>query len=263
MSPGLSSAIPLRARRRPGGFTLLEVVLAVAISIGVLLVLLVYYRQTAELRTQLLLEAERVSEVRMVMDQITADLRCARADAATGAGFSGGGASLRFAKAGLPSMTAWTGSQLGRAAFAETDLRWVDYSMGSVADGTNLVATGLVRSEESGVEKRARRVTGPTTVNEDTPAVIEPPVSEPVPLGASIHYLRFRYLRGSDWLDSWNEGGLPAGVEITLAWEPPVEELEFLQDSSELFRRVVVLPAGGAGSGEPVDLFDLMEEEAP
>jgi type II secretory pathway pseudopilin PulG len=251
------------------GFTLIEVVLAVAISIGLLMVLLFFYQQAANLRTQLLIETERISDVRLVMDRLTADLRCAHADAAGGSSLRGDATSVRFAKAGTPSLAAWTGGQFGRATFPETDVRWVSYSMGTTAEGTNMVATGLIRSEEPGVEARRPRAAAPTALTPLTAmptqsaAAVERPLAESEPLSVFIRHLRFRYFNGSDWSESWNESGLPAGVEITLAWDPPAEEMGPLQEAGEIFRRVVVLPGGGAAAGEPIDIFEGMEEGAP
>ncbi|MBI5387636.1 MAG: hypothetical protein HZA90_23500 [Verrucomicrobia bacterium] len=225
-------------------FTLLEVVLAVSIAIGLLLVVLYFYRQAADLRTELLKEAERVSATRLIMDRITADLRTARNDAAAGKTLSGSATSLRLLRTDPPSRAAWTGSRLGRAGFAETDLKWVDYSVGSATEGTNVVATGLTRTEQPYVELKpmsaARRQNQVTVEVEET----KPPAAEP--LSDAIRYVRFRYFDGAKWTESWSGARLPLGVEVTLAEAAPEETTTPEEKPGEFFRRVIYLPGSSA-----------------
>jgi type II secretory pathway pseudopilin PulG len=243
---GLRWACPAGPRR--GGFTLLEVVLAVSIAIGLLVVVLQFYSQATALRTQLLLEAERISSIRLVMETITADLRSARKDPASGPGLTGDATSLRLVRATPPSLANWAGGQWGRAAFPETDLRRVSYSLISSLDGTNLVPAGLTRTEEPCVElRRTLEVTRPGAGVEIRPAV-QP--SSPDPLSETICYLRFRYWDGANWLESWRGTSLPVGVEVTLGLEPLTEKLEPGETSPEVFRRTIYLPANtGPSSG--------------
>lgn len=232
--------------KRLAGFTLLEVVLAIVIAIGILVVALYFYSQAADLRSQLLLESERIASVRLIMDRITADLRCAYGTFSSGGGVSGGPVSLRIVKTELPSRSSWTGGQLGRAAAAETDLRFVNYSASVSMEGTNLVVSGLMRTEEALVQKRqlpessrSREITS------------EPPrVRRPDPLTEVIHFIRFRYWDGSSWQESWSGTDLPQGVEVNLGADPLPEGLLPEEYPFELFRRVIFVPAGQPGSDE-------------
>jgi type II secretory pathway component PulJ len=219
------------------------VVLAVSIAIGLLLVMLHFYRQAADLRTQLLLEAERVSSIRLVMDRITEDLRSARNDNSAGYRMEGGATSIRFVRGAAPSLVNWRGGQLGRAAFPETDLRRVAYRMGAATLGTNWVATGLIRTDEPAVELRRSRAEPAM----DEPATAPAPDSRAPaeePLSETIRYLRFRYWDGAGWKESWSGTDLPLGLEVTLASEPPSEASEPEEETTEIFRRVIFLSAG-------------------
>src|SRR5688572_27247709 len=74
--------IPRTVFQQPGAraaFTLVEVLLAVGIVAGLLVVVLFFYQQAAQLRTELLLDAERTSSARLLMERLTAELRTARA----------------------------------------------------------------------------------------------------------------------------------------------------------------------------------------
>jgi type II secretory pathway component PulJ len=270
-----AAGVSLRPRAaRRCAFTLLEVVLAVAIAVGLLTVVLYFYRQAADLRTQLLAESERVSAIRLALDRLATDLRAALARPDEGLEFQGDSVSMRFARAGLPTFAGWAGGQHGRATFAETDLRWIGYSVSISTEGTNLVTAGLVRTEETCVETRraAERPAPSSTVNrvvgglaQDTPVteVAETRPGRPEPMSEAIRYVRFRYYGDSGWVERWSGGSLPRGVEITLSAELVEEVPEGEMPTQEIFRRVVYLPqtGGGAPSGSVLD--DLSMEDLP
>ncbi|MCX6906110.1 MAG: hypothetical protein NTW03_22050, partial [Verrucomicrobia bacterium] len=203
---------------------MLEVVLAISIAIGVLVVALYFYAQAAELRTQLLLESERISSARRIMDRITEDLRCAYGTFAAGSGVTGDSASLRIVRTELPPRSLWTAEQAARVAQPVTDLRLVIYSTGISTNGTNVVETtnaamaGLFRSEEPLVQKRQTRPPpGAAPLLSATPPETRP---GPEPLTEAIQFVNLRYWDGSSWQDSWNKGVLPQGVEVSLGGEP-------------------------------------------
>jgi type II secretory pathway component PulJ len=270
----LAGAVPGARAARGAAFTLLEVVLAVSIAVGLLVVVLYFYQQAAELRTQLLAESGRVTAVRLVMDRVAADLRAALARPDAGLEFQGDSVSMRFARAGLPTFAAWSGAQHGRATFAETDLRWIGYTVATTLEGTNLVAAGLLRTEEPCLES-GRPVEAPaagTTVNRVVGEMAqETPLAEvnatqavaPEPMSEAIRYVRFRYYGESGWVEQWSGGGLPRGVEITLSAELVEEAPTGEKPTQEVFRRVVCLPQTGSGSAEGAALDDLFTEELP
>lgn len=259
---------------RQAGFTLLEVILAVAIAVGLLMVVLYFYQQAAELRVQLLGESARVAAVRLTMDRLINDLRAAVARPDQGLEFQGDAVSMRFARASLPTFAAWSGARLGRATFAETDLRWVRYSVATTLEGTNPVPAGLTRLEEPVLETRAvatEPVEAGATVNRVVGGLAtEAPVAEtaatnqaaPESLSEAIRHVRFRYYGESGWVETWTGGGLPRGVEITLSAELVEEVAAGEMPVQEVFRRVVYLPQAGSGSA-PAAADDFFTEEMP
>jgi len=78
------------------GFTLLEVVLAIFIVIGMLTVALYFYQQAARLRSEVLLRIDEVSTARLLMDRMTAELRQAFAGDALMGGLTGTSNQHRF-----------------------------------------------------------------------------------------------------------------------------------------------------------------------
>ena len=210
------------------GFTLIEVVIAISLAIGIMFVLLFFYNQAANLRGQLMQQADRLSTVRLLMDRITMELRTARMHAFYEAVFLGDTQFIQFARTDLVSPNAW--KQGERVSSAQTDLKLVRYSANA---DTN--APGLYREEEALAETRKVRSASVTVDIE--------PVKKPEPLSEEIRYVHFRYWDGAKWLESWDGPKLPIGVEITLGFEPLVVD-EQGEASGEVFRRVVYLPGG-------------------
>jgi type II secretory pathway pseudopilin PulG len=232
-------------------FTLIEVLLAVVISIGLLAVALYFYQQAAEFREQVIAEAERVSTGRLIMDRITSELRTARRHAFYEQGFIGEPDFVQFIKTDVPSKAAWSGGEYGRAAAAETDLKLVRYGVSKVA-GTNDLVAGLTRTEEALVDYKQ-------VIDSSTSVSLTPTNSTAGLLTESFRYLRFRYYDGAQWLTSWSKPTLPRGVEITLGSEAPPAETanpvapapiaSALPDAPgsgeypyEVFQRIVYLP---------------------
>lgn len=243
-----------------GGFTLIEVILAIGIAIGILVVAFYFYSQTAELRTQLLAESERVSAVRLVMDRLTADLRCAYGTFSSGSGVSGDVGSLKIVKTELPSRGAWSGGQLGRAVTVETDLKLVSYSVSSSLEGTNQVVTGLIRAEEPLVQKRPQVIEA-RRANQVAVQVEPENQRGPEPLTDAIRFVQFRYWDGSNWRESWSGTELPRGIEVSLGGESLPEGSTAEDYPYEVFRRVIYLPGSQVNPGS-TGTADFMDEDA-
>jgi type II secretory pathway component PulJ len=235
-------------KRVAGGFTLIEVLLAIGIAIGILIVALYFYSQATELRTRLLAESERVTAVRLVMDRVTADLRCAYGTFSSGSGISGDSSSLQIVKTELASRSAWAGGKLGRAANAETDLKLVSYTVSSALEGTNTVVTGLVRTESPLVQTRQQALND-RRANEATVEIQTEAVPSPEPLTDAIRFVHFRYWAGSSWLESWSGSRLPQGVEVSLGAEALPEGFLPEDYPYEVFRRLVCLPSATSNPG--------------
>jgi len=212
-------------------FTLIEVVLAISIAIGIMLVLLFFYNQAAGLRVQLVQQAERLSTIRLLMDRITMELRTSRPHAFYEAAFIGDTQFVQFVRTDMVSPAAWRRGE--RVLSAQTDLKLVRYSASSDTNGT----PGLYREEEALVETRTAR---------SASVVVEiEPIKRPEPLSEEIHYVHFRYWDGTKWLEHWDGVKLPIGVEVTMGFEPPITD-EQGNTSGEVFRRVVYLPGANA-----------------
>ena len=246
--------IPHSAFRTPHSraFTLLEVVLAITIAIGLLLVAMTFYQQSTSLRGQLLDEAERLAAVRKVMDRLAADLRVAPAHDRVG--FTGDSNSLRFATTALPLATGGV----------QTDLRRVAYRTTYSGDVTNLTVSGLVRTEEPAVDFIASALApalattgGEASSDPDAaapsdaaaPVAARPPVAAD-PLTESVRYLSFRFWDGTAWRESWSGTAPPSGVEVTLGFEPLPPDAAPEELPGEIFRRVIFLPAGQPAAAE-------------
>lgn len=214
----------------PGaGFTLVEVILAIVIAVGILLVLLYFYEQATNLRTQAIQESERISAARLFLDRFTGELRTAQP-----LGFVGTSNSIQFVKTDVPSFASWTGGSLGRSAFPVTDLTTVRYRL-EMADGTNV--TGLFRSEEPLVAKM--EVVQQDQLG-DTNSVTS--LDNPLPVIEEIRFLQLRYWAGTNWQEEWNSTSLPESIEVTLGPEASTNELELVELAPDLFRRIIYLP---------------------
>jgi hypothetical protein len=230
----------------------LEVVLAVVIVVGLLFVVLFFYQQAARVRTDVLIETERVASVRLIMDRLTTELRAACRHEFYQTPLVGEGSFLQFITTSVPERGAWRGGALGRLAEPETDLRLVTYSLGSAIEGTNVTAAGVMRAEDSLLERRS------LSSSSEPGRVVETGKPGPLLITDQLRFLRFRYSNGSAWRDSWNEPVLPRGVEVSLATAPPAEPTSPESYPEGLFRRVIYLPAGGQGAA--VSLMEGMLE---
>ena len=222
---------------RAAGFTLIEVILATVIAVGMLVLVLFFYQQTTNLRGQLLEETERLSIIRLLMDRMTAELRTTRRHAAFEAAFVGESDSIQFIKTDFPARAAWTGPALGRVAGAESDLKLVGYRLSS-ADATNIL--GVARWEQPLVKFRqpaTSQLSSATENNTNRP---------PSLLSEAIHLLRFRYWDGAHWQDSWHADELPRGVEISLGIDGLAQGAPVNEYPGDLFRRVIYLAGAGA-----------------
>ena len=100
-------------RRSSAAFTLVEVVLATVIAVGMMLVVLVFYEQASNLRAELLQETERVSSVRLLMDRLSTELRTMRRHPSFSSAFVGSPDHIQFIKTDLPSRAVWKPAAYG------------------------------------------------------------------------------------------------------------------------------------------------------
>lgn len=237
------------------GFTLIEVMLAIGISVGLLIVALVFYQQAAHLRNQLLEETEKLSAIRLAMDRMTTDLRTVVSSAQQG--FFGTATSLQFARGGAVDLKSLGDSVRGRGTTPVTELRLVSYRLLTMLEGTNAMVQGMERTEEplfigsprlGSVSPLASAATNAMGLVRTNTSQISTNMALSDAVIGAIRQLRLRYWNGSAWMEDWNEAFAPPGVEITLSSEPKREEASPMLDETEedVFRRVVYLPGGQA-----------------
>ena len=229
----------IRARRATA-FTLLEVLLAISIALGLFVVALHFYQHAADLRTQLIDESERLSAIRQVMDRVTADLRGGFAPSSQG--FSGDSNSLCFVTTHFPSRLAWRSTAADPGSIRETDLKLVRYGLTRTTEGTNDNVSGFIRVEQMLTELNSVPAATALTNNPGSKTSATNFVAEPIT--DAIRFVRFRYWDGITWTDSWAGTALPLGVEVTLGTETLKDGEDPDDYGGEIFRRVIHLPAG-------------------
>jgi prepilin-type N-terminal cleavage/methylation domain-containing protein len=237
-------------RRVRRGFTLIEVVLAVALSLALVVAMLAFYEQVVDVRAKVRAEAQIVSEEQKIMDLMTQDLRSAFVLPAVSMGVDGATLQqIRMVTVGLPGGMSWvapsmmgvTGVATGDLPPPQGDLQIIGYRLRIEQDDQGQTAvTGLERTCQ-------RTPTLETAVEGDehgltvdgTPADIFV-----TPLTFSIRFLRLRYWDGSAWQDSWSSGDLPGAVEIILGRDVLPDGSDPADYPGTTFRRMVAIPAG-------------------
>lgn len=243
-----------RTNSAEAAFTLVEMILAIGIAVGLLIVALTFHRQATDLRAQILQASERNAAIRLVFDRLAADLRTARAGGEWADPFVGTGDSLSFTRYGHPAGP--VGATAG-AGFPGGDVVRVSFSAWQGSDGTNRVVVGFDRREEiPGAPAPASSLSpsGSSTnlSSGDAPglAFTNQLTAAREPLTDAIRFVRFRYWDGAGWQEGWTNGRPPAGVEVVLGMEPLPPEATPEEYPFEQFRRVIVVPAGLA-QGRP------------
>ncbi len=235
-------------------FTLVEVILAIGIATGILLVALVFYRQAADLRGQILQESERISVMRLVIDRLAADLRAAEPAAALGSEFLGGSNSMRFVKEALNLPTA--AAVPGGTTNENTDLATVSFMTMMETNGNKLSVAGLSRLEEP-AKSRPALIQGPSPFSFDASGLSSSQTNRPAePLTDFVRFVRFRYWDGAAWQLGWSNTVPPAGVEIVLATEPIADDAGPDAYPPDPLRRVVFLPGGLARAKSDLETLD-------
>jgi type II secretory pathway pseudopilin PulG len=251
----------VRITRQSRAFTLVEVILAILIISAIMTVLLYFYQRSVEVRQNVLEEAEFLSVSRMLLEQLTGELRDARVVEDQFVGLEGSSNSVTFVTTSMPVTARWITSTNDPVLLpAVTDLKRVTYRLLS---GTNLFdVRGLDRTEEllTGAAFTAGtnstefvNAAGTNVLLETDTNLLSTNDVQLIrrPLTDRIKTLQFRYWGGTNWLDSWNRLELPGGVEITIGKDPAPPESATIsatesaapeESSPDLFRRVVYLP---------------------
>ncbi len=228
------------SRPQPAGLTLVELILALALTVGLAGAVMGFYHQSTSLRESLLAQADFVAAQRSFMDQVTSELRGARRHRMTGITLEGGEMEMELVTTALPGPAVWVAPRITeQPPPVEHDLRLVGYRLGYEEDEAgNVFVSGLERTEQ-------RRITAPV-VEEGEEITVEL-------LTDRIRFLRLRYWDGSAWITSFSGGDFPEAVEVTVGRRPLPEATTPEEYPYETFTRVVYIPAGGEtprGRGE-------------
>jgi hypothetical protein len=229
-------------RRTSRAFTLLEVVLAIALIVAVVAGVYSLYASALSFRGELLAASRDIAHRRTVLSGLTEELTCAlvepwlrddpdsEGDLMLQFGLIGeleeetGDTELTFVTARLPGPAAWVQRNITETPpDPESDLVLVTYR--------------LDYDEQTGEVRGLRRVAKKLLASLPD----EPGESEIVAPNVRFFSVRYWSNEQSDWVDSWPEGGLPMAVEIVLSRNQPIDIGDWPTNYS---RRVVYLPAG-------------------
>jgi type II secretory pathway component PulJ len=230
-------------RRGRSGMTLLEVVLAVALTIGLMMSVMAFYRHVIDVREQLTGEfhqAQRVSARRAVMDRLTDELRSAMVFPFLQLGLSGQAMEVQFVTAGVPSAAVWAVTNITeQAPERESDLRIVGYRLRVIEDANGQeVIEGLERTEQKTLAAEV---------------IEEGEQIQSTLIAPQFKFVSFRYWdnQSSEWMTSWGggAGNLPMAVEIVIGAEPLPQDMAPEDYPYATFRRVVYVPGGSQPNG--------------
>jgi len=220
----------MKVRAGQRGFTLIEIILAVTLAVGLIAAALAFYDQAIRARRAITQQIEAICAVRDVMDRITAELRSVSARSPLGESLDGDGEQLRMIVARLPGPAAWVSQDLAdQPVPPQQDLRRVTYSIRRTDSGDGqMTIDGLQRTQQK-LLTAIEAVEGREISNE----LIAP----------DVKFVRLRYWDRSGWSDSWVSQGPPLAVEVTLGLDPLPEGTDPNDYPYETYRRVVYIPA--------------------
>lgn len=223
-------------------FTLLEVVLAISLVLGIIAGAFGFYQYVADARDAIGASMRFQRTVRGVMDRLTAELSAAINRPMMEDRVMWLSDTITFNTTALPGPAAWADPGLTEEPVPPVhDVHLVSYAIRISEDDTgSLVNDGL---------ERTALTAPPLPLDDDEPAF-----QSSVLLAAGLKFIRFRYWSGRDaggitddgWVTEWSRTSAPPAVEITLGREalPDDMDVEDYLDRYETFRRVVYLPAG-------------------
>lgn len=226
-----------RSRAQPA-FTLLEVTLAATLALVLLVAMLTFYQQSAEVRAAVTEEADRLTAERAVMGLMTRELRAAFVYRYLGQGMDGAVGSATFTTVAVPSGSAWVPRKATEDAAIEPerDVRLVSYRLRIIEDEQG-------EPYVEGIERTCQRTLTAQVAEEGEGQEIETTLLTPY-----FKFLRLGYWDGSAWAESWSGDDLPQAVEIVLGAEPLPERVEPAEYPYPTFRRVVFVPSAGQGT---------------
>ncbi|MGV3771660.1 MAG: PulJ/GspJ family protein, partial [Verrucomicrobiales bacterium] len=115
-------------KRSQTAFTLIEVLLAISITLGMFVIVLFFYQQASNTRNAVLTEVGKVTAARMIMGQITSELRSAISAPDDGIGLKGSSTSIKIATLGLPPAVLNLSASNNPSTIFQTGVKLVSYS---------------------------------------------------------------------------------------------------------------------------------------
>ena len=233
--------IELRTRRQIG-FTLLEVVLAVGLSVVLMGGVYAFYSSSLASRDSLRREGEVVFAQRRVLDMLDQEMQSVITYAGMPGSLNGTTNQINFMRTVLPSQAAWypptllnAGSMTdkpgagGAAWEPEHDVQMVTYQLRYEEDEDGVM-------QVVGLERQYVRTIAAATAEEGSNL-------HSSLLSAQIKFIRLQYWDGSQWLTEWSGSALPLAVRIDLGTEPLPEDCPPEEYPFETVWREVAIPA--------------------
>ncbi len=227
-----------RQIRHRRAFTLLEVLLALTLGLGLMAAATGFYYRAANVRTAVMQETQRVWSQRTVMDRLTNEIRGATIFPFLGMAMEGQESAVRYVTAALPDRSAWTMHNVMQPPPPpQYDLQIVGYRLrvstdeqGNILKDSegNVLVVGLERTCQKYISASAEE-------GQDISVAL---------ISSDIKFLGLRYWDGSAWVASWGGGDLPLAVEISLGQRSLPEGMTADQYPYEASRRVVFVPGG-------------------
>ncbi len=204
------------------GFTLIEMLIAVALMSVLLGLVFAYWSNLTQSRERLAISIERQQALRVLLNRLERDLATVIADGGEfGAGVEGTATRLRLCTRGVNAAAAARGEEAG---LRDLQVVTIEFRQGR----------GLTARAES---------PGSATVSEST-------------LSDRLGRVRFRYHDGRQWqdrFDSRSAGGLPTAIEVAVWYAVPAT----LQEEMALEG-----PEGGVDEEALEESMSLLDEES-
>jgi prepilin-type N-terminal cleavage/methylation domain-containing protein len=228
----------MRRRLFHRGFTLLEILLAIALAVIVVAGAFAFYRRALEVRELVIEDVEVASAERAIMDHMTSELRAAQVDSFVCPGVQGSASQIKFGTVMVPGPPAWAVvAPTDTPISPERDLQVVTYDVRPTLDDQgNPVLDDQGNPMYDGIERICQTLVAAPTVDAATiPSTL---------ISARMKFLYFRYWDGTQWAEAWPGNGLPAAVEITMGVDPLPPDVLPADYPYAVFHRVVFVPGG-------------------
>lgn len=229
----------IRPPSRNRAFTLLEVILAISLAIGIVLAVTGFYNQVVRIRSSIMDDVQMASSQRRVMDRLTGELRGAMVYPFLQMGLQGQSEQVRMITAVVPGAGVWRKKDITEnPPPPEQDIQMVVYRLRYLTDDDGRTVT----DEQGqpivlGLERTCQKYFAPAAEEGKEIAVdfITP----------YVKFLRLQYWDGTAWSEGWGGQDLPLAVEVTLGRDPLPAGMTPDQYPFDVQRRVIYMPGGG------------------